>query len=70
MASILTIISASVLAVLLYSLFQEFLSPSARRRKRPPPGPPGVPTYTKYRLAAASVLRPVSGAASDWPTAI
>lgn len=43
MANILTTISASVLAVILYALYHEFISPAARRRKRLPPGPPGVP---------------------------
>jgi hypothetical protein len=43
MANILLTISASLFAVILYALYQEILSPVARRRKRLPPGPPGVP---------------------------
>jgi hypothetical protein len=43
MANILATLSASFLAVVLYALYQEFLSPAARKRKRLPPGPPGVP---------------------------
>jgi hypothetical protein len=43
LSNILTTISASLLAVVIYAIFQEFLSPAARRRKRLPPGPSGVP---------------------------
>jgi hypothetical protein len=43
MANILITVSAAILAIVLYAVYQEFLSPTARRRKRLPPGPPGIP---------------------------
>jgi hypothetical protein len=43
MANILITVSAAILAVVLYAVYSEFLSPAARARKRLPPGPPGVP---------------------------
>jgi hypothetical protein len=43
MANLLAIIAAGLAAALVYALYQEFLSPAARRRARLPPGPPGVP---------------------------
>jgi Cytochrome P450 len=43
MVNILFTISASLFASILYALYQEFLSPIARKRKRLPPGPLGVP---------------------------
>jgi len=43
MASIFQVILAAVSAAIAYALYQEYLSPAARRRKRLPPGPPGIP---------------------------
>jgi len=43
MANILQIILGAITSVIAYALFQEYLSPAARRRRRMPPGPPGVP---------------------------
>jgi hypothetical protein len=45
MANAIQVFLAAVSAVVFYALFQEFLSPSARRRRRLPPGPPGVPFF-------------------------
>jgi len=43
MTRTLQIILTALAAAVFYALFQEYLSPAARRRRRLPPGPPGVP---------------------------
>lgn len=43
MGRAIQVLVAAVSAAIFYALFEEFLSPAARRRRRLPPGPPGVP---------------------------
>jgi len=43
MANAIQVVLAAISAAIFYALFQEFLSPAARRRRRLPPGPPRVP---------------------------
>src|SRR5271155_4526530 len=45
MANAIQVFLAAISAVVFYALFQEFLSPAARKRRRLPPGPPGVPFF-------------------------
>jgi hypothetical protein len=57
MASPLIIVSSAVVAVVFYVVFQEYLSPAARKRRRLPPGPPGVPFLgnTDFPIANAHI---------------